>query len=101
MNVTTETIDSKIRERARTELRKNIDGLFEPLRDLCAVGSPIATELKNRNGDVLNAATCLTAAFNALVAHHTTKAEQRAVESFLHRFDELEAEFAELREKVA
>lgn len=87
---TTKSIDERIRQKAREELKTDIGQKFKAAYSLLTEQGPLSTEIIKHNGTSCTAWTCLEAAEKAIFSAMAAKAEERAVSDFLAKIDELQ-----------
>jgi hypothetical protein len=93
-----ETLDQKIRKKAREDLANEVRRTFGKVAHFAdRAGTFAGTSLQGPSGK-FNIGACLDAAEIAIVRELTPRAEQEAIDAFLNRVDTLQKQVNELRE---
>ena len=103
--MTTETLDQKLRLQAAIALEKRITEVFEPVRQL--LNTYVADDyigrrmqFKRLDGEQVSGFAILAEMKAACIKEMTPREEEQAVEAFLGRFEEFQAQSGALGVKV-
>lgn len=101
----TQTLEERIRTKARKEYIKELEDLFTPIHRAMR-GNALTLDIEHPNGQsygrndkrYLDATQAIMAIQDALVKKYAMEREDDAINAFMHKVDELEAEVEELRD---
>jgi hypothetical protein len=87
---TTKSIDERIREKARADLKKDIGERFKRAYEALMGAGALSTGVKKHDGSDCTAWGCLEAAEEAIFNYLVQKVEEKAVAEFLTKIDSLQ-----------
>lgn len=102
--MTTETLESRIREKARKELESEISNAFHKVEKLANFTHVIETDLVNSNltaGTPYMVHELVDAIKRALLKRRSPSREEAAVSDFLAKVESLQGEIEQLRAEVS
>jgi hypothetical protein len=101
MAQTVQSIEQRLREKARKELEERINDALSPVEVLLRVGQAIdVPAVLDKNGSPYSAAFLLVQVRKALIEKYQSQAEEDAIKAFLEKVDQLQVELDELKEEV-
>ena len=95
----TKTIEDRIREKAQKELKDEIYRASKTLMDLACVGHTIP--IKNDDPKSMGIVEAVAAVRERLYEHYRGGREEKAINTFLSKIDDLDAQLGELRAEVS
>lgn len=111
--MSTKDIDTRIREKARKELKDRLEKLFEPAFQECSFGNATKTSIEHLQGEFyerqpdgvhkrfLSANQCLQAAMQGLYERLVEEAEEQSIADFINRVESLQEQIDDLCDQVA
>lgn len=93
-------LNERIREKARAELRNELEESAQPLRRMLQLGYTVEVELYNKAGNRFDSFTAIDVIVSALFKIKVTEREQDAIDEFMKKVDGLQEQIDQLVDSV-